>query len=68
MILIIILSIIYYLIGMLVTVAILANEVTITYTTISDYIYTILLSVVWPIVVLIYISSIIIHFLYLWLR
>lgn len=59
------LTIIYYILGLILATIILDKEISITYTSVQEYMITIVLALLWPVLVLVYLSSLFIHFLYI---
>lgn len=59
--------ILYLLIGLVVSTYIMTNEVGFTYTMIPEFILTIAGALLWPVLLALFIMSLIIHYIYLFL-
>lgn len=59
---------IYYLLGILISTAIMDRELETTYTSLSDYLVTIILAIFWPILVFLFLSALAVKGVYIWLN
>lgn len=59
---------IYYLLGILISTAIMDRELETNYTSLSDYFVTIILAIIWPILVFLFLSALAVKAIYIWLN